>query len=82
MKKEIKKSIKKAKLIEEQIDQAVDVYAIGECPNPVWMRGMTRDSAKCSIQVPKASMRKSLLGKWMKATRIDGGEENHYKFLA
>ena len=78
----MKKQVKKAKLIEEPKDEVVDVYAIGECPNPVWMRGMMKDSSKCSIQVPKASMRNSLVGKWMKATRIDGGEENHYKFLA
>ena len=82
MKKQLKKSIEKAKLIEEQIEDAVDVFAIGACPNPVWIRGMTRDSNMCAIQVPKASMRNSLIGKWMKATRIDGGEENHYKFLA
>jgi len=82
MKKQIKKSIEKAKVIEEQIKDSVDVYAIGVCPNPVWLRGMMKDSSKCAIQVPKASMRNSLVGKWMKATRIDGGEENHYKFLA
>ena len=78
----MKKQVKKAKLIEEPKDKVVEVYAIAECPNPTWMRGMTRDTMKCAIQVPKASMRNSLIGKWMKATRIDGAEENHYKFLA
>ena len=62
--------------------ETVEVYAIGVCPNPIWLRGMTRDSMRCSIQVPKASMRNSLVGKWMKARKIDGAEENHYKFLA
>tara|TARA_B110000503_G_C7024480_1_gene361205 strand:+ start:231 stop:479 length:249 start_codon:yes stop_codon:yes gene_type:complete len=82
MEKQIKNSVKKAKIIQEKMDESVDVFAIGVCPNPVWLRGMTKDSAKCAIRVPKASMRNSLVGKWMKATRIDGGEENHYKFLA
>jgi hypothetical protein len=62
--------------------EVFEVYAIGVCPNPIWLRGMTRDTMKCNIQVPKASMRNGLVGKWMKATKIDGVEENHYKFLA
>ena len=62
--------------------EVFEVYAIGVCPNPMWLRGMTRDTIKCNIQVPKASMRDGLVGKWMKATKIDGAEENHYKFLA
>ena len=62
--------------------EVFEVYAIGVCPNPMWLRGMTRDANKCNIQVPKASIRAGLVGKWMKATKIDGAEENHYKFLA
>ena len=78
----MKKQAKQAIVIEEPKDEVIEVYAIGACPNPVWLRGMLKDSSKCAIQVPKASMRDSLVGKWMKVTRIDGGEENHYKFLA
>ncbi len=62
--------------------EVFEVYAIGVCPNPMWLRGMTRDTNKCNIQVPKVSLRAGLVGKWMKATKIDGAEENHYKFLA
>lgn len=78
----MKKQAKQAIVIEEPKDEVIEAYAIGVCPNPVWLRGMLKDTSKCAIQVPKASMRNSLVGKWMKVTRIDGGEENHYKFLA
>lgn len=78
----MKKQAKQAEVIEEPKDEIIDVYAIGNCPNPQWLRGMMKDGSRCAIQVPKASMRNSLTGKWMKVTRIDGGEENHYKFFA
>jgi hypothetical protein len=77
------KSVKAEPVVEVKAEPEVfEVYAIGVCPNPMWLRGMTCDTMKCNIQVPKASMRDGLVGKWMKATKIDGVEENHYKFLA
>lgn len=80
------KGVKRAEdkpVVEAKAEPEVfEVYAIGVCPNPMWLRGMTRDTMKCNIQVPKASMRDKLVGKWMKVTKIDGETENHYKFFA
>jgi hypothetical protein len=71
----------KAKAEENEIE-IFRLFVISKCPNPIWVRGMTEDKSRANILMPKASMSDGVVGKWVSATKIDGDEENHYKFYA
>jgi len=60
----------------------VEIFVIRQCPNKVWLQGTTRDQVKAYVKVRKDSIAPQLVGKWVKGTKIDGGEENQYNFLA
>ncbi len=62
--------------------EPVDVFVIRQCPNKIWVQGTTRDHMKVYVKVPKEAIAPSLVGKWVKGTKIDDGEENRYKFFA
>ena len=58
-----------------------DIFVVGDCPNRQWKRGMDKSGRKCFVQIP-VRLSEMLNGKWVKADKIDGSEENHYNFVA
>jgi outer membrane scaffolding protein for murein synthesis (MipA/OmpV family) len=62
--------------------EPVEIFVIKQCPNRVWLRGTTRDHVLAYVKVQKESVAASLVGKWVKGVKIDGGEENKYTFFA
>jgi len=66
----------------DNTQEPVEIFVIKQCPNRVWLRGTTRDHVLAYVKVQKESIAASLVGKWVKGTKIDGAEENHYTFFA
>jgi hypothetical protein len=62
--------------------EAVEIFVIKQCPNRIWLKGTTRDHVLAYVKAPKESIAASLVGKWVKGTKIDEEGENHYKFFA
>jgi hypothetical protein len=82
---EAKKRGRPAKVVDKPVENEIELFrlfTISECPNPLWIRGMAEDRIRVNILLPKESIKKGLIGKWITATKIDGAEENHYKFYA
>jgi len=67
---------------EENEIEIFRLFVISKCPNAQWVRGMTENRERANIQMPKASMSDSVVGKWVNATRIDGEDKTLYKFFS
>lgn len=72
---------KQKEIVEESSPELVDIFIIASCPNPKWKRGVDRKGNKCFVETPR-TVAHMLDGKWVVATKIDGADENHYKFVA
>lgn len=78
-----RKVVEETAIAEAQEDENafVDIFIVKSCTNLKWKQGVDKKSNKCFVAVPKTLIH-LLDGKWVKATRIDGTEENHYNFVA
>jgi len=67
--------------VEKEENAFIDVFIIKSCKNIKWKQGIDKKANKCFVAVPKTLIH-LLDGKWVKATKIDGTDENHYNFVA